>query len=79
METFLSIFRYISMEKNLRLQVADRIKTVLREKKWRQQDLVNASGITKSYLSRILSGTINITVDTIEVLEKALNEKIIRP
>jgi hypothetical protein len=34
--------------------------------------------MTKSYLSRIIHGTVNITVETIEILEKALKERIIR-
>jgi len=65
------------MRKTLRLQVADRIYEILDEKGLKQQELADKAGMTKSYLSRILHGTINLTVDTIEILEKALKSPII--
>ena len=65
------------MEKNLRTQIADRIKAVLTEKGLKQQELADSAGMSKSYLSRILHGTINPTIETIEQLEKALQTHII--
>jgi transcriptional regulator with XRE-family HTH domain len=59
------------------MKVADRIRTILAKKSWKQQQLADASGFTKSYISLILSGSINITLETVEILEKALNEPII--
>ena len=66
------------MKKPLRQQIANRIRAILDEKEWKQQDLVNASGLTKAYVSQIMHGTLNLTLDTIEILEKALKEPIIR-
>ena len=65
------------MAKTLREQIADRIRTVLKEKEWRQQDLVNATGFTKSYISLVLSAEKNLTLETIEVIQTALKSKII--
>lgn len=66
------------MEKPLKTQIASRIRAILEEKGWRQQDLVRASGLTKAYISLILSGSMNLTLETIETLEKALKEPIIK-
>lgn len=66
------------MEKNLRSQIADRIRNILEEKGLKQQELADSAGMTKSYLSRIMHGTINPTLETIEVLEKALKSPILK-
>ena len=63
--------------KNHRIHIADRIKAVLTQKGWRQQQLADATGFSKSYISLVLSGAINVTIDTIEIMEKALKEHII--
>ncbi len=65
------------MENNLRTQIAARIKVILTEKGLKQQELADSAGMSKSYLSRILHGTINPTIETIEQLEKALQTHII--
>ncbi len=57
------------MKKNLRLQIADRIREILTEKGLKQQELADRADMTKSYLSRILSGSINLTVDTLKSLK----------
>jgi transcriptional regulator with XRE-family HTH domain len=66
------------MKKPLQIQIGERIKTVLDEKGLKQQELADSAGMTKSYLSRIIHGTENITVKTIEALEKALKTPIIK-
>jgi transcriptional regulator with XRE-family HTH domain len=65
------------MEHTLRTQVSQRIKAILKEKGLKQQELADSAGMSKSYLSRILHGTINPTIETIEALEKALQAHII--
>jgi transcriptional regulator with XRE-family HTH domain len=66
------------MEKPLKTQIASRIRAILEKKGWRQQDLVRASGLTKAYISLILSGSMNLTLETIETLERALKEPVIK-
>ena len=66
------------MAKPLQRQVGDRIAQILREKGLRQQDLVKSTGLSKSYISLILHGNVNLTLETIETLEKALKTHIIR-
>jgi transcriptional regulator with XRE-family HTH domain len=65
------------MKKPLQKQVAERIATVLEEKGLKQQDLVQSTGMSKSYISQILHGTVNLTLETIELLEQALKAPIV--
>ena len=65
------------MAKTLQIQIGERIKVILKEKGLKQQELADSAGMTKSYLSRVIHGTENITVKTIETLEKALKDKVI--
>lgn len=65
------------MTKPLQVQIGERIKAVLEMKGMKQQELADKAGMTKSYLSRVIHGTENITVKTIEAIEKALGEKIV--
>ncbi len=65
------------MKKNLRTQIAERIQSILSEKGLRQQDLADSAGLTKSYVSQIMHGTVNLTLETIESLQKALSVPII--
>jgi ribosome-binding protein aMBF1 (putative translation factor) len=57
--------------------VAFRIKAILEEKGWSQQDLADAMGSYKSYISKILSGEQNMTLEGITSVEEALNAPII--
>lgn len=66
------------MTKSLRFQIADRIREILDKKGWKQQQLADVSGLTKAYVSQIMAGSLNLTLDTIETLEKALKEPIIK-
>jgi len=65
------------MKKPLQKQVAERIKGILTEKGLRQQDLANETGMTKSYVSQILHGTVNLTLETVELIENALKSPIL--
>ena len=65
------------MGKSLKLQIANKVREILEAKGLRQQELADRTGFTKSYISLVLAAKINITVETIEALEKALGEKII--
>ncbi len=78
-ETFLFIFFvYWIMKKPLQIQIGERVRAILEEKGLKQQELADSAGMTKSYLSRIIHGTENITVKTIETLEKALKAPILK-
>jgi len=66
------------MKKSLQIQIGERIKDILVEKGLKQQELADSAGMTKSYLSRIIHGTENVTVQTIEALQRALKESIIQ-
>lgn len=65
------------MAQSLKIQIANKVREILEKKGLRQQDLVDRTGFTKSYISLVLSAKINVTVETIEALEKALGEKIV--
>ncbi len=63
--------------KSLQLQIAKKVRKILDKKGWKQQHLADESGLTKAYVSKILAGSLNLTLETINTLEKALKEKII--
>ena len=57
--------------------IADRIREILAKKGLKQQYLADATGMSKAYISHILSAEVNLTLESIEALERALKEKII--
>ena len=57
--------------------IALRVRHVLEEKGWSQQNLADAMQVNKSYISKVLVGEQNMTLEGITSLEKALNEQII--
>ena len=63
--------------KQLKNGISDRIKAILEEKDWYQQELVDRVGTNKSNISQILHGNVNLTLETIVALEEALGKKII--
>ena len=63
--------------KQLKNGISERIKAILEEKDWYQQELVDRVGTNKSNISQILHGNVNLTLETIVALEEALGEKII--
>lgn len=58
-------------------EIAARIHKVLREKKMSQNDLAQRLGLTKSSVSKMLSGNTNFTLETLWRLEKALDITLI--
>lgn len=58
-------------------QIASRIRALLDQKGWSQQQLADAMGVNKSYVSKILSGEQNMTLEGISSIEKALGERIV--
>jgi transcriptional regulator with XRE-family HTH domain len=66
------------MAKSLKIEVADRIKEILEKKGWKQADLVRETGFTKARISLILSGDRNLTLETVEILQKALKTPILK-
>jgi transcriptional regulator with XRE-family HTH domain len=57
--------------------IAKRIRLLLKEKEWSQQDLAEAMDVNKSYISKILAGDQNMTLEGITSIEKALGKRII--
>jgi transcriptional regulator with XRE-family HTH domain len=66
------------MKKTLEIQIAERIAQLLKEKGLRQQDLADRTEMTKSRISQIMHGTSNLTIGTIQRLERVLGGTIIR-
>lgn len=58
-------------------QIADKIREILVKKGLKQQYLADKTGMSKAYISHILSGEVNLTLESIEALERALKKKII--
>jgi transcriptional regulator with XRE-family HTH domain len=58
-------------------EIADRIRTLLKKKGWKQQDLVRESGLGKGYVSDLLHCKHNPTVEMIVELETVLGGPII--
>lgn len=58
-------------------EIAIRVHKVLREKKMSQNDLAQRLGLTKSSVSKMLSGNTNFTLETLWRLEKALDVTLI--
>ncbi len=69
--------------KQLKNGISDRIKQILEEKDWFQQEIVDRvakirnTEPNKSNISQILNGKVNLTLEMIVDLEDALGEKII--
>lgn len=66
------------MEKQLKFQVAERIKAILAKKGLKQADLARLTGFNKGYVSLVLSAQKNLTLETIETLQRALGEPILK-
>ena len=63
---------------SLKTGISNRIREVLDEKGWTQQQLADALGKDKGDISRILSGSVNLTLETIALIEEALKANIIQ-
>lgn len=62
---------------NKSAQIAIAIIKVLREKKISQVDLANKVGVTPQYISKIVRGQENLTLETISKIEQVLEIKLI--
>ncbi|MFI5201106.1 MAG: multiprotein-bridging factor 1 family protein [Candidatus Kapaibacterium sp.] len=58
-------------------EIATRIKALLEIKGWQQRDLAKKAGLKDSYITRVVQGEANLTLATITLLERALEEPII--
>lgn len=65
------------MKQLLKKQIAERLHYILKDKGLKQQDLADLSGFSKSYISLIMSGSMNVTLETISTLEQALKETLV--
>lgn len=63
---------------SLKKGISERIREVLTEKGWSQQQLADALGKDKGDISRILSGSVNLTLETVALIEEALGANIIQ-
>lgn len=63
--------------KHLKKGISERIREILTEKDWFQQQLADEMGTNKANISLILHGKVNLTLETIVALESALGEPII--
>ena len=58
----------------VRETLAEYLKRVMRQRKMKVSDLVEASGLSQTYINRVLKGTqSNLTVETFAVLSQALH------
>lgn len=64
--------------KQLQIGIGQRIKAILEEKDWFQQQLADGAGTNKANISNILQGNVNLTLETIVALEEALGRTLIR-
>ncbi|RPE08101.1 XRE family transcriptional regulator [Chitinophaga lutea] len=58
------------------IAVALRVLTILREKEMTQSALAELMGVSRQQISKIVSGSENLTFETIDKLEKALGAKL---
>lgn len=63
------------LEKSTRIAVS--ILSVLRERKMTKQDLAAKMGVSAQFISKIVKGNENLTLETISKLEKALNIELV--
>lgn len=59
------------------LQIASQITDFLSARNWKQRDLSRHTGLKESYISKVLAGEANMTVETICKFEDAFDEDII--
>ena len=58
-------------------EIATRVKALLETKGWQHRDLAKKAGLKDSYITRVIQGKANLTLSTITLLERALEEPII--
>ena len=63
-------------EDSLRAKVGKRIRQIRQSKKIIQAELARETGLSQQFLSKIEQGTENISLDTIERIQKSLKENL---
>ena len=57
--------------------IAKRVEHLLEEKVWTHRVLADKAGMKDSQITRVVSGTANLTLKTITQLERAFGESLI--
>ena len=63
------------LEKSTKIAVS--VLTILRERGITKQSLAESMGVSAQYISKIVKGSENLTLETIAKLEKALNVDLV--
>lgn len=63
-------------EGKYRTELVTRISEILEEKGWNQSDLADVLDCSDAYISKLLSGNVNVTLKTVSKLESALEEEV---
>jgi transcriptional regulator with XRE-family HTH domain len=58
-------------------QIAGQIYHMLTQRNWKQRDLAQLTGLKESYVSRVLAGDVNLTLESITKMEAAFDEDVI--
>ena len=62
----------------LKKDVAARIASILKENGWSNNQLGREAGLPKSYISTVMAGEANLTLETIAKIEDALKVPIMK-
>ena len=63
-------------QNSLRAEVGKRIRKIRHSKKMTQTDLAQGAGLTQQFVSKIEQGTENVSLDTLERIQKYLKEDL---
>lgn len=66
----------VPVEGSLRVKVGRRLSEIRRSKKLTQAELAQGAGLTQQFVSKIEKGTENISLDTLERIQKFLGENL---
>ena len=66
-----------SVTGSLRFKIGQRISEIRRRKKMTQAEMARGAGLTQQFLSKIEQGTENISLDTVERIQKFLKENLL--
>ncbi len=66
----------LKVEDSLKSKIGKRIREIRRSKKMTQADVEQGTGFTQQFLSKIEQGTENVSLDTLERIQKFFNEPI---
>ncbi len=66
----------LKIDDSLKAKIGKRIREVRQSKKMTQADVEQGTGLTQQFLSKIEQGTENLSLDTLERIQKFFNEPI---